>query len=118
MRRTPVSAGFEGDLRLVCSFHEIGPVDTVSFEAQNKVRINLGDIFTELLNVFWSESARVRITLLVFPFFLQLMIWIGSRVGLGAPVLLTDRSEKEKRSSLGGSSLAMARGCSFAVSVS
>ena len=69
MRRTPVSAGFEGDLRLVCSFHEIGPVDTVSFEAQNKVRINLGDIFTELLNsilvrVGASENNVVSISIL------------------------------------------------------
>src|SRR5438552_16638761 len=46
------------------------------------------------------------------------MIWIGSRIGLGAPVLLTDRSEKEKRSRLGGSSFGTGRGWSVAVSVS
>src|SRR5437660_729242 len=46
------------------------------------------------------------------------MIWIGSRIGLGAPVLLTDRSEKEKRSRLGGSSFGTGRGWSVAISVS
>src|SRR2546427_3047263 len=46
------------------------------------------------------------------------MIRIGSRMGLGAPILLTDRSENERRSRLGGSSFGMGRGWSVAVCVS
>src|SRR6267378_2504155 len=58
------------------------------------------------------------ITSFEFLFVLQLMIWIGSLMGLGAPVLLMDRSENEKRSRFGGSSFAIGRGCSVAVRVS
>src|SRR6267378_745611 len=65
-----------------------------------------------------SESACVCRTSFAFLSVLQLTIRIGSRIALGAPVWLTDRSEKEKRSSLGGSSLAIGRGWSVAVSVS
>src|SRR5437660_9477371 len=67
--------------------------------------------------VVWSEWAWVRRTSFAFSV-LQLMIWIGSRMGLGAPILLTDRSENERRSKLGGSSFGMGRGWSVAVSVS
>src|SRR6266478_6023352 len=71
-----------------------------------------------LLMVSPSESFWVWRTSFSPLSVLPLMIRIGSRIGLGAPVLLTDRSEKEKRSSLGGSSLAIGRGWSIAVSVS
>src|SRR5260370_41601768 len=63
-------------------------------------------------SVFAWRTSFVRLSVL------QLMIRIGSRIALGAPVLLTDRSEKEKRSRAGGSSLAIGRGWSVAVSVS
>src|SRR6267143_19674 len=65
-----------------------------------------------------SESVFAWRTSLVPISVLQLMIRIGSRIALGAPVLLTDRSEKEKRSNPGGSSLAIGPGWSVAVSVS
>src|SRR3989441_10026251 len=68
--------------------------------------------------IAWSESACVRRTSFAFLFVLQLITWIGSLIGLGAPILLTDRSENEKRSRLGGSSFGMGRGWSVAVSVS
>src|SRR2546428_13989011 len=60
--------------------------------------------------IAWSESACVRRTSFAFSFVLQLITWIGSLIGLGAPILLTDRSENEKRSRLGGSSFGMGRG--------
>src|SRR6266481_9325625 len=65
-----------------------------------------------------SESVFVWRTSFLRLSVLQLMIRIGSRMELGAPVLLTDRSEKEKRSKPGGSSFAIWRGWSDAVSVS
>src|SRR2546426_1301375 len=65
-----------------------------------------------------SESVWVSKTSFAFLSVLQLMIWIGFRMGLGAPILLTDRSENERRSKLGGSSFGMGRGWSVAVSVS
>src|SRR3989454_9946610 len=68
--------------------------------------------------IAWSESACVRRTSFAFSFVLQLITWIGSLIGLGAPILLTDRSENEKRSRLGGSSFGMGRGWSVCVSVS
>src|SRR2546422_5852498 len=68
--------------------------------------------------VAWSESARVRRTSFAFLFVLQLLIWIGSLIGLGAPILLADTSENEKISRLGGSSFGMERGWSVAVRVS
>src|SRR6266581_5323654 len=64
-----------------------------------------------------SESAWVSKTSFELSV-LQPMIRIGSRMGLGAPILLTDRSENERRSRLGGSSFGMGRGWSVAVSVS
>src|SRR3989441_11557038 len=67
--------------------------------------------------IAWSESACVRRTSFAFSFVLQLITWIGSLIGLGAPILLTDRSENEKRSRLGGSSFGMGRGWSVGVSV-
>src|SRR2546426_10782425 len=67
--------------------------------------------------IAWSESACVRRTSFAFLFVLQLITWIGSLIGLGAPILLTDRSENEKRSRLGGSSFGMGRGWSVGVSV-
>src|SRR5438445_12837465 len=68
--------------------------------------------------VSWSESACVRRTWVVSLFFLQLMTWTGSLMAVGAPILLTDRSENEKRSRVGGSSFGMGRGWSVAVRVS
>src|SRR5207245_1688802 len=68
--------------------------------------------------VAWSESPEVRRTSFAFLFVLQLMIWIGSLIGLGAPILLIDSSENEKRSSPGGSSFRMGWGWSVAVSAS
>src|SRR2546428_6581508 len=68
--------------------------------------------------IAWSESACVRRTSFAFSFVFQLITWIGSLIGLGAPILLTDRSENEKRSRLGGSSFGMGRGLSVAVCVS
>src|SRR2546428_2519832 len=65
--------------------------------------------------IAWSESACVRRTSFAFSFVLQLITWIGSLIGLGAPILLTDRSENEKRSRLGGSSFGMGRGGSAGV---
>src|SRR5207245_11665217 len=53
-----------------------------------------------------------------FLLVLQLITWTGSLMALGAPILLTESSEKEKRSSPGGSSLATRLGWSVAVSVS
>src|SRR3989442_4313150 len=67
--------------------------------------------------IAWSESACVRRTSFAFLFVLQLITWIGSLIGLGAPILLTDRSENEKRSRLGGSSFGMGRGWSVSVLV-
>src|SRR3989442_14064277 len=64
-----------------------------------------------------SESVWVSKTSFAFLSVLQLMIRIGSRMGLGAPILLTDRSENEKRSRLGGSSFGMGRGWAVGGSV-
>src|SRR5207244_5816513 len=68
--------------------------------------------------VLSSEWACVRRTWFASLFVLQLTTWTGSLMALGAPILLTARSENEKRSKLGGSSLAIAWGWSVAVSVS
>src|SRR5437762_2653914 len=50
MWRTLISADSERGLGLVRPLHKIGPADTVSFEAQNEVWIDLNDVFAELLN--------------------------------------------------------------------
>src|SRR5207253_1895532 len=68
--------------------------------------------------VLSSEGVCVRTTSFASLFVLQLTTWTGSLMALGAPILLIDRSEKEKRSTLGGSSLGIAWGWSFAVRVS
>src|SRR5947209_19019652 len=68
--------------------------------------------------VLSSEWACVRRTWFASLFVLQLTTWTGSLMALGAPILLTDRSENEKRSSPGGSSLATRLGWAVAVSVS
>src|SRR5947208_16232712 len=68
--------------------------------------------------VLSSEWVWVRRTSFASLFVLQLTTWTGSLMALGAPILLIDRSEKEKRSTLGDSSLEIAWGWSFAVRVS
>src|SRR6266487_3084277 len=50
MRRASISADSERGLSLFSSLHKIGPVDAVSLKDQNKVRIDLCDIFAEPLN--------------------------------------------------------------------
>ena len=60
MRRATISTDSESGLGVVSPLYKVGPMDTVSLKAQNKIWINPGDIFTELLN---GLSVRIRVRL-------------------------------------------------------